>query len=127
MKLLEKLVNLEQDAENYGFSWENTSQIMAQIKSECIEVEEHLIETSIENNSDLQEEIGDLLHAVFSLCVYCKFSPEETLRNSLFKFESRLKAVKKLANDDGLNNLTGHSFEKLMSYWDRAKDISENK
>jgi uncharacterized protein YabN with tetrapyrrole methylase and pyrophosphatase domain len=68
-KLLDKVVNLEKDAAEFGFRWEDACQIMAQIHSECAEIQEHLdTGITLHNRADLQEEIGDLLHVVFSLC-----------------------------------------------------------
>ena len=119
MDLLDKVVVLEDEASQFGFRWETTSQIMHQIQSECVEVEEHLYEGA--NTADLQMEIGDLLHAVFSLCVFCKFNPRDTLNQSLIKFERRLNAVKAIAAEKGLDCLDGHSFEDLMTIWDTAK------
>lgn len=124
MDLLEKVVVLETDADKFGFRWENTSQIMAQIESECTEIREHLVcEPSDVNRLALQEEIGDLLHAVFSLIVFCKFCPKQTLEETLGKFESRLNNVKKLAKERGLDNLNGFSFDELMVLWDKAKQL----
>lgn len=120
MELLEKVKKLELEADKFGFRWENPSQIIHQIKSECTEIEEQLEGT---NPAALQEEIGDLLHAAFSLCVYCKFEPQETLEGTLTKFERRLTAVKQLVQADGKANLTGHSFVELMHYWDQAKSL----
>ena len=122
MDLLEKAVVLENEASEFGFQWETTDQIMAQIQSECIEINEHLnkgIEQA--NQAELQEEVGDLLHAVFSLCVFCQFSPEVTLEKTLTKFEHRLMAVKQLAAAQGLDTLEGCSFDELMVYWNEAK------
>lgn len=124
MPLLKKITTLEQEAEDFGFRWENTDQIMAQIKSECAEIQEHLHDRINETNKSLlQEEIGDLLHAVFSLCVFCKFDPTETLTHTLNKFERRLNAVKKLTNEQGLDTLNGHEFNELMAFWDKAKKL----
>lgn len=69
MNLLNKVTALEHEAAEFGFQWETTDQLMAQIQSECIEITEHL-NSSNENGVALQEEIGDLMHAVFSLCVF---------------------------------------------------------
>ena len=121
--LLEKAVALENEATAFGFQWESPDQIMAQIQSECVEINEHLthgIEKA--NQAELQEEIGDLLHAVFSLCVFCQFSPEETLRNTLTKFERRLNAVKTIAQEQGFTTLKGYPFEELMKIWAQAKE-----
>ena len=94
---------------------------MAQIKSECDEIDEHLSDVTEENKLKLQEEIGDLLHAVFSLCVFCQFDAEETLRKSVDKFDRRLNAVKSIAKENGITTLSGYAFDELMKFWDQAK------
>jgi uncharacterized protein YabN with tetrapyrrole methylase and pyrophosphatase domain len=121
MKILEKLTQLEKEAEQFGFKWDNKHQIMAQIKSECDEIDEHLAHITDDNKSKLQEEIGDLLHAVFSLCVFCKFDTEGTLKNSVDKFERRLNAVKTIAQENRIETLNGYAFDELMKFWNQAK------
>ena len=122
MNLLDKVVILEEEASQFGFRWETSSQIMTQIHSECMEIEEHLHEGVDQTDTvELQEEIGDLLHAVFSLCVFCKLSPRDTLSKSLAKFERRLNAVKSIAEEKGQPCLDGCSFDELMTIWDIAK------
>jgi len=120
--LVNRLYWLEQEADAFGFRWENPEQIMSQIESECQEIRDHLHASKTEATSVmLQEEIGDLLHAAFSLCVFCGFSPSDTLDKTLLKFERRLNAVKQLANEQGLTHLNGHSFDELMHFWATAK------
>lgn len=122
MDILTRLTQLEHDAEQFGFKWERADQIMEQIRSECTEIEAHLPATSKgASNKLLQEEIGDLLHAAFSLCVFNKFDPHTTLTNSIEKFQRRLEAVKKLALEQGVVTLEGRTFEELMHYWRLAK------
>jgi uncharacterized protein YabN with tetrapyrrole methylase and pyrophosphatase domain len=123
MDVLKKVLELELDADKFGFRWGNTTQIMEQIKSECSEITEHLDsghETC--DQEALQEEIGDLLHAAFSLCVYCKFNPKDTMTKTLDKFERRMKAVKNIAYEQGLSNVEGLAFDELMVFWDKAKE-----
>lgn len=121
MNLIKKLVGLEKDAVEFGFQWGNTEQIMQQIQSECIEVNEHLQAKDAVNQASLQEEIGDLMHAVFSLCVFCNLDPEQTLENTLSKFEMRLNMVKHIAAEQGMLNVKDKTFEQLMQLWDEAK------
>ena len=122
MDIIEKLVAVESDADNFGFSWSDTSQIMDQIKSECLEVNEHLSVPVAERDiAALEEELGDLLHAVFSLTIFCNFDPEKTLANATQKFEKRLMKVKQLALDEGIDSLEGFDFEDLMRFWQKAK------
>ncbi len=124
MDPLEKISALEYEADAFGFRWENTSQIMVQIQNECAEIDEQLNHKPGQLATfELQEEIGDLLHAVFSLCVFCKLSPRDTLEKTLVKFERRLNAVKKITEDNGLPNLEGHSFDELMHIWKKAKQL----
>lgn len=119
MNILKKLISLEKEASTFGFKWENPEQIMTQIRSELTEIEAHL--KNPDDREKLQEEIGDLLHAAFSLCVFCEFDPDEILENSVNKFKRRFKKTKKLAKKEGLENLNGQSFDKLMDLWDKAK------
>jgi len=123
MDVLKKVLELELDADKFGFRWGNTTQIMEQIKSECSEITEHLDsghETC--DQEALQEEIGDLLHAAFSLCVYCKFNPKDTMKKTLDKFERRMNAVKNIAYEEGLSSVEGLAFDELMVFWDKAKE-----
>lgn len=121
MNILERLTHLEKEAEQFGFKWDNTHQIMTQIKSECDEIDEHLSHVTNVNKFKLQEEIGDLMHAVFSLCVFCEFNAKETLEKSVNKFERRLNAVKTIAQENGIVSLNGYTFDDLMKFWDQAK------
>jgi uncharacterized protein YabN with tetrapyrrole methylase and pyrophosphatase domain len=119
MAVLEEIEHLEHEAAVFGLQWETTEQIMMQIRNECLEIEEQLCSTN--QREALQEEIGDLLHAVFSLCVFCDFSPEFTLAQSLDKFKQRLNAMKDIAKEQGLSHLKGKPFAELMQYWEQAK------
>jgi len=127
-QILDEMTRLEKDADKIGFRWENPYQIMDQIESECHEIR-HELEVSYESekNKKLQEEIGDIFHAVFSLCVFCDFSPEQTLKNTTDKFARRLQAVKRIAIDKGLESLHGFSFKELMKIWDQAKIVADHK
>lgn len=129
MEITDRILQLEQEADSLGFRWENTSQIMDQIESECQEIRAELQGSiSAESKMKLQEEIGDLFHAVFSLCAFCRLDPSETLKRTTDKFEQRLKAVRQIAQNQGLTTLEGFSFSELMEIWRQAKSVvSENK
>jgi len=118
MTVIDKLNRLEQEAMDFGFKWETTDQIKDQILSEIAEIDVHLHD---QDRSKLQEELGDLLHAVFSLTVFCGFNPQETLSMSADKFEKRFLAVKQIAAQKGLNTLNGLNFDELMAIWAQAK------
>jgi diadenosine tetraphosphate (Ap4A) HIT family hydrolase len=120
--LLRRLEQLELESKTYGFYWENASQVLQQIISECDEIREHLEPNhSSLPVSTLEEEVGDLLHAAFSLCVFCKLNPEQTLTKAIDKFEKRYRRVQQLAQQQGLSSLQGLSFKALMDLWHQAK------
>lgn len=118
MNTLDKMTALEMEAADFGFKWETAAQIKEQILSELKEVEVHLHDN---DKVKLQEEIGDLLHAVLSLTIFCDLDPQQTLQNAVDKFEKRFTSVKKLAYEKGLTDLNGKSFDELMALWDLAK------
>ncbi len=123
MDVLKKLYDLENEASAFGFKWETSNQIVAQIQSEISEIDVHLKDG---DQKKLQEEIGDLLHAVFSLCVFCQFEPKDTLSQSVNKFEHRFNMIKKLADAKGLKTLNGLNFDELMLLWNQAKQLTDS-
>lgn len=117
-ELLKRIEEQEIEAREFGFYWENINQLIEQIQSECLEVQEAWQKN---DRSHLQEEIGDLLLAAISLAIFCGLDPQETLLKSSEKFQKRYKTVVKLAQTDGYHNLHQQPSELLMNYWKRAK------
>jgi len=124
MTVLDRTLELEKKANAFGFQWENATQILDQIKSECQEIQAELDQKNTEN---LQEEIGDLLHAVLSLCVFCQFPLQATLEKSLDKFDGRLAQVIAQAKSHGYQTLKGQPIDVLMSFWNKAKETKNGK
>ena len=121
MDVFKKITQLEKAASDFGFRWEKPGQVLDQIRSEVNEVSVHLQDV---NKAKLQEEMGDLMHAVFSLCVFCQLDVKETLEKSIDKFERRFNAVKQVTQEQGLTSLQGQPFAVLMDFWDQAKKSS---
>lgn len=122
MMIFERLTLLENQAGEFGFMWSQPSQILDQIQSECDEIQENL--TQHGEPGHLQEEIGDLLHAAFSLCLFCGFDAEDTLVKNVDKFETRFEELKRLVTDSGQKTLQGQSVAVLMDFWKQTKEKS---
>lgn len=116
---LQTLIQIEKDTRDFGFDWESSYQIIDQAEDECREIRRAL-ELS-EGGERIQEEIGDLIHAAISLCLYAGFDVEETLDKVNHKFGRRMDAVKILTEQNGLSNLKGQSWDFMMSLWQQAK------
>lgn len=116
---LSKLISLEHDARSFGFEWPDHQSIFDQIVDEVREVKEDL---NLQSSADkVQEEIGDLLHAVISLCIYSGFDVDETLSKTHDKFGKRLKTLKKLTHEHGLSTLQGSSVPLMLKLWEESK------
>jgi GNAT superfamily N-acetyltransferase/phosphoribosyl-ATP pyrophosphohydrolase len=116
-----KLLDLEKDARSFGFDWPDQLRILAQIIDECQEIREDLALNA--NKEKIQEEIGDLLHAVISLCRFSGFNVEDTLRKVNVKFSRRMIILKGLVRKKGLKDLKGKSMEYMLTFWDEAKSL----
>lgn len=119
------MVFLEKDAREFGFDWPHQQMILDQIIDECREVKEAIEEGS---QSHIQEEIGDLIHAAISLCIFSGYDVEETIEKINQKFEERMQAIKQIAAQRGLDTLQEQSTDFMMDLWREAKkEISKNK
>lgn len=84
---LQELIKTDLQTREFGFVWPDQDFIMNQIISECEEVKE-AIETN-EPSHRIQEEVGDLIHCVISLCLFHGFDVEETISKTEAKFSDR--------------------------------------
>lgn len=119
MHPLDNLISVEKLARQFGFDWPDSKSILDQVLSEYIEVKE-----DIENNSDIakiQEEIGDLIHAAISLCIFMKLDVNDTIAKTHNKFKSRMEGVIELAKQRGYNSLHGESIELMLELWKEVK------
>lgn len=120
MNILQKLIQVQLDASEFGLEYPDPLMILNQVIDECREVKEDIEQAS--SREKLQEEIGDLLHAAISLCVFLKFNVEETLEKTNIKFEKRMTDVKKLVKSKGLDDLNGKSIEYILDLWNEVKN-----
>jgi uncharacterized protein YabN with tetrapyrrole methylase and pyrophosphatase domain len=124
MSSLQKLITLEQKSSLMGFDWPNTQTIIDQAISECHEVKQTI--QANEGRKRLQEEVGDLLHAAISLCLFEGLDVDETLEHVNKKFEGRLTALQQIMKDRGLLTVKGQPFDFLLELWEEAKHITKN-
>lgn len=117
--VLNEAISLQQEAINFGFNWPNIDLLIKQIISECKEIEQ-----ASKNECDLriQEEIGDLLQAAISLCIFNGFDVKQTILQNNHKFRRRLKTLKTIAKNRGFNNLHQQPIELLITLWKETKN-----
>lgn len=121
MNELKKLIALEIDARKFGFDWPNHEAIFKQVIEEVNEIKEDMQLKASEEK--IQEEIGDLLHAAISLCIFSGYDVNDTLLKVNHKFETRMSCIKQAANSLGLTDLCGQTDEFKMALWKKSKEV----
>ena len=122
-KLISKLKYLEpikgtelisDEANKYGFAWENYSQILDKINEELEELKE-----AIENKDEqsIKEEFGDVFFTLVNLSFFLNIKSQETLNQANEKFIKRFAFIEEKL-DDKINKATKNELKRL---WELAK------
>ncbi len=101
------------------FDFENTEAVMDKLAEEMVEVSEAIEEN---DRTAIEEEIGDLLLTVTSLCRKLDVDAEVALNRATDKFISRFDRIEKevLADNKDINSM---KMSELDAIWDKIKHI----
>lgn len=119
-KALPALVRSErlgEKASHVGFDWTRPTEVIAKVREELEEFEREIAAGSKER---LEEEIGDALFALAQLARKADVHPEDALRAAASKFETRFRAMEKLAADRG-TELRAFDAAGLDALWNEVK------
>jgi tetrapyrrole methylase family protein/MazG family protein len=108
---------VQKKAADVGFDWSSANDAFYKIGEETEE-----LRLAIEQNSNIEEEMGDLLFAVVNVARLLKLEPEFLLMDATDKFVSRFEQMEILAQQQGqfLKDLT---FEEQDKLWEQAKKV----
>jgi len=101
-----------------GFEWESINQVIDKIDEELDELKLGIMK---KDQSNIEEEIGDLLITIVNLSRFLNISSELALKKANKKFYRRFTKLEKLILLDKkiINYL---SLDELMEYWKRVKN-----
>jgi tetrapyrrole methylase family protein/MazG family protein len=101
-----------------GFEWESINQVISKIDEELDELK---LGIKKKDQSNIEEEIGDLLITIVNLSRFLNISSELALQKANKKFYRRFTKLEKLILFDKkiINYL---SLDELMEYWKRVKN-----
>ena len=101
-----------------GFEWESINQVISKIDEELDELK---LGIKKKDQSNIEEEIGDLLITIVNLSRFLNISSELALQKANKKFYRRFTKLEKLILLDKkiINYL---SLDELMEYWKRVKN-----
>jgi len=120
---LTRAEKIQSKASKVGFDWNDPMVVLEKIDEETAEIKDAMASGS---QSDIAEEIGDLLFAVVNLARHLKVDPEQSLRAANLKFSRRFNYIEK---DFQSRNKTikGVSLDEMEALWQEAKvKLSKN-
>ncbi|HZX93522.1 MAG TPA: nucleoside triphosphate pyrophosphohydrolase [Myxococcales bacterium] len=101
-----------------GFDWPDQEGVLAKVHEELGELEEALRSGARDR---VEQELGDLLFAIANLGRWVKVHPEEALRGTLRRFESRFHFIESKLAERGSS--PGEStLEEMDALWNAAKE-----
>jgi nucleoside triphosphate diphosphatase len=114
---LSRAVKLSKRAARVGFEWPDTQGVTDKIHEELAEVEAAL---AAGDRAHAAEEVGDLLFAVANLARALHADPEQCLRGTNAKFESRFRHLESALADEGVP-LEQAGLAVMERHWQAAK------
>ena len=110
---LTRASKLQSKAAKAGFDWEGISPALDKLSEELVE-----LRTAVEEGSNVEEELGDLLFAAVKVGRFAQVDGEQALQKASDKFIRRFRRVEKLA-EGPMDKLGLPALEEL---WRQAKE-----
>lgn len=109
---------LTKKAAKFKFDWENTGQIFAKLEEETGE-----LRTAIDEDADVEGEIGDMLFVVLNLARKLDVDAESALRKTNRKFRRRFSHIEKRLREQG-RSLEDSNLDEMDALWNEAKSTA---
>jgi len=106
---------VQKKARKAGFDWDDAAEPLNKIYEELDE-----LKAAISENSNIEEELGDLLFAVVNLSRFVKVDCENALTAATDKFIRRFAQVEKLAAEQN-RAMESMGLDELDKLWEQAK------
>ena len=108
---------IQEKAANVGFDWSELSPVIDKVDEEIGELKEAVV---LKNPKNIKDEMGDVLFSLVNLSRFLDVNPEEALRMTITKFETRFAQVEKELQKKG-KNLTDSTLEEMDEIWNLIK------
>lgn len=106
---------IQSKAEKAGFEWPNVQAAMDKLEEELNE-----LKTAVAENTNVEEELGDLLFAAVKIARFFQIDAENALVGTCEKFIRRFSGVEAAVAAQG-KQMSELDVSELMAYWDREK------
>lgn len=107
---------LQSKAAKAGFEFPDVSGALDKLDEETQE-----LRSAIENGTNFEEELGDVLFAAVKVGRFCGVDPEAALSKTCEKFTARFRKVEETVNARG-EDMSALPLDELMALWNNAKE-----
>lgn len=114
---LAKAAKLQEKAGKAGFEWDDAADIWEKLREELDEVHAAVEK---EDETNIAEELGDVLFVLANISRYYKINPELALNQTNRKFRSRFTYIEKQLEEQD-KDIYQTSLEEMDYYWNQAK------
>jgi len=115
MPSLIKAYRLQEKAAQYGFDWNNISNVKEKVKEELKELEK------AETQEEKEKEFGDLLFALVNYARHMGINPDTALELANKKFKQRFQKIEEEAKKRNVS-LEQMTLEEMDQVWNKAKE-----
>ncbi len=106
---------MQKKAKRAGFDWPDVSGALDKLHEETNELTQ-----AVKDQTNIQEELGDLLFSAVNVARFVSCDPEEALHDACEKFAHRFELVEKKAKAQG-KDMKEMSLEELDALWEDSK------
>ena len=110
---------LQKRCSKIGFDWQDIAPVFTKVEEELQEVKQEM-ERCPQDQTKIEEEVGDALFAMVNLSRHLKCQAEESLRKANQKFEQRFRKVEDKLNEQN-RTLAEASLMEMDVLWDEVK------
>ncbi len=112
-----KAQKITEKAARVGFDWEHIDQVFAKVREELQELEETI---AVGDQEGMEAELGDLLFAIVNLGRFLSLNPEEALRQTINRFNSRFIHIEDSLHKRGIH-MKDAGLAEMEALWQEAK------
>ena len=108
---------IQEKAANVGFDWKDLPPILDKVDEEVDELKAAM---ALKNPENIKEEMGDLFFSLVNLSRFLNINPEDALRMTISKFETRFSQVENELKKRGMS-LKEATLEEMDEIWNLVK------
>jgi nucleoside triphosphate diphosphatase len=113
----QRAVKLQDKAAKVGFDWPDIHQVLDKAEEEIRELREAVVN---EKDTDIAEELGDLLFVLANVARWKSLDPDMVLRQANAKFERRFRLVEQMLRNRG-KTPDESDLAEMDALWNEAK------